>query len=128
MIAEMSTRYVSARGPSRLHSTCCRSAGATMAAGVSLKRRMVLACVVIAVVILVLTHTAPPAGLFDRAAGPRAAWHMPRTSPPTVYLTYDDGPNGSTTPKAPVERPIRSTLLLSCLTRSRHARIVHSSS
>ena len=64
----------------------------------SLKRRMVLACVAIAVVILVLTHTAPAPGLFDLAAGPRAIWHMPRTSPPTVYLTYDDGPNGSTTP------------------------------
>ena len=36
---------------------------------------------------LVLTHTAPAQGLFDLAAGPRAVWQMPRTSPPTVYLT-----------------------------------------
>jgi peptidoglycan/xylan/chitin deacetylase (PgdA/CDA1 family) len=46
----------------------------------------------------VLTHTAPAQGLLDLAAGPRAIWQMPRTSPPTVYLTYDDGPNGATTP------------------------------
>ena len=59
---------------------------------------MVLACVAIAVVVLVLTHTAPAPGLFDLAAGPRAIWQMPRTSPPTVYLTYDDGPNAATTP------------------------------
>lgn len=45
-----------------------------------------------------LTHTAPaPFGL-DAMAGDRAVWHMPRTDPPTVYLTYDDGPNPSTTP------------------------------
>jgi peptidoglycan/xylan/chitin deacetylase (PgdA/CDA1 family) len=66
--------------------------------GVSLKRRMVLACVAIAVVILMLTHAGPAPGLFDLAAGPRAIWHMPRISPPTVYLTYDDGPNAATTP------------------------------
>jgi len=63
-----------------------------------LKRRMVLVAVAIALGILVLTHTAPAPGLFDLAAGPRATWHMPRTSPATVYLTYDDGPNASTTP------------------------------
>ena len=59
---------------------------------------MVLACVATAIVMLVLTHTGPAPGLFDMAAGPRAIWHMPRTSPPTIYLTYDDGPNGATTP------------------------------
>jgi peptidoglycan-N-acetylglucosamine deacetylase len=63
-----------------------------------LKRRMLLACIAIAVVLLVLTHTAPAPGLFDLAAGPAAIWHMPRTNPPTVYLTYDDGPNAATTP------------------------------
>jgi len=31
-------------------------------------------------------------------ADDRAVWHMPRTSPPTIYLTFDDGPNPSTTP------------------------------
>ena len=63
-----------------------------------MKRWIVSACVAIAVVILVLTHTAPAPGLFDLAVGSRAIWHMPRTSPPTVYLTYDDGPNAATTP------------------------------
>jgi peptidoglycan/xylan/chitin deacetylase (PgdA/CDA1 family) len=65
---------------------------------VSLKRRLVTACVSIAGVVFVLTHTAPAPGLFDLAAGPRAIWHMPRANPPTVYLTYDDGPNMATTP------------------------------
>ena len=36
--------------------------------------------------------------LLDVMAGNRAVWHMPRTAPPTVYLTYDDGPNPTTTP------------------------------
>jgi peptidoglycan/xylan/chitin deacetylase (PgdA/CDA1 family) len=31
-------------------------------------------------------------------AGDTAVWHMPRGDPPTVYLTFDDGPNPSTTP------------------------------
>lgn len=71
------------------------------------KRRRVLIGV-IAFVILLLTHTAPAPGLFDLAAGGRAVWHMPRTDPPTVYLTYDDGPNAATTP-----------LLLDALARER---------
>jgi peptidoglycan/xylan/chitin deacetylase (PgdA/CDA1 family) len=45
-----------------------------------------------------LAHTAPAPFLFDVIAGRRAAWHMPRTGRPTVYLTYDDGPNPRTTP------------------------------
>ena len=63
-----------------------------------LKRRLVVTCVAIAVVIAVLTHTGPAPGLFDAAARSRAIWHMPGTTPPTVYLTYDDGPNANTTP------------------------------
>jgi chitooligosaccharide deacetylase len=31
-------------------------------------------------------------------AGDRAVWNMPRDAPATVYLTYDDGPNPTTTP------------------------------
>lgn len=54
--------------------------------------------VAIVVTVLVLTHTAPAPGPFDVLAGSRALWHMPRTDPPTVYLTYDDGPNAATTP------------------------------
>jgi peptidoglycan/xylan/chitin deacetylase (PgdA/CDA1 family) len=48
--------------------------------------------------LLTLAHVAPVRFLLDMMAGDRAVWHMPRTSPPTIYLTYDDGPNPSTTP------------------------------
>jgi peptidoglycan-N-acetylglucosamine deacetylase len=44
-----------------------------------------------------LAHTAPAPFLFDWLSGRRAAWHMPKTQPATVYLTYDDGPNPTTT-------------------------------
>ena len=63
-----------------------------------LKRRRALTAAAIAAATLILTHTAPAPGLFDVAAGGRAVWHMPRTDPATVYLTYDDGPNVATTP------------------------------
>ena len=45
-----------------------------------------------------LAHTAPAPFLFDVIAGRRSVWHMPKTSSPTIYLTYDDGPNPTTTP------------------------------
>jgi peptidoglycan-N-acetylglucosamine deacetylase len=48
--------------------------------------------------LIVLAHTAPAPFLLEAMAGPRAVWHMPRTPPPTIYLTFDDGPNPSTTP------------------------------
>jgi peptidoglycan/xylan/chitin deacetylase (PgdA/CDA1 family) len=48
--------------------------------------------------LLALAHTAPTPFLFDAFAGDRAVWHMPKRNPPTVYLTYDDGPNPTTTP------------------------------
>jgi chitooligosaccharide deacetylase len=49
--------------------------------------------------IAMLVHTLPAPFLLDSMAGSRGGvWHMPRTSPATVYLTYDDGPNPSTTP------------------------------
>ena len=54
--------------------------------------------VLIGVGILALAHTAPAPFVLDAMAGDRAVWHMPRTTPPTIYLTYDDGPNPSTTP------------------------------
>jgi len=47
--------------------------------------------------IVALVHTLPAPFLLDATAGKRGVWHMPRTSPPTIYLTYDDGPNPSTT-------------------------------
>jgi peptidoglycan/xylan/chitin deacetylase (PgdA/CDA1 family) len=54
--------------------------------------------VLIGVGIVVLAHTAPAPFVLDGLAGDRAVWHMPRTAPSTVYLTYDDGPNPTTTP------------------------------
>lgn len=54
--------------------------------------------VLIGVGIVALAHTAPAPFVLDAMAGDRAAWHMPRGAPPTVYLTFDDGPNPTTTP------------------------------
>lgn len=48
--------------------------------------------------ILTLAHIAPAPFLLDAMVGDRAVWHMPRGTPATVYLTYDDGPNPTTTP------------------------------
>ncbi len=48
--------------------------------------------------VLALAHTAPVPFLFDAMAGSRAVWHMPKRSPPTIHLTFDDGPNPTTTP------------------------------
>lgn len=55
--------------------------------------------IVIAVVAtVVLAHTAPFPFLLDRFAPDRSLWHMPRdTTPPAVYLTFDDGPNPAAT-------------------------------
>ncbi len=52
--------------------------------------------VLIGVGIVALAHTAPAPFVLDAMAGHVAAWHMPRGAPPTVYLTYDDGPNPTT--------------------------------
>jgi peptidoglycan/xylan/chitin deacetylase (PgdA/CDA1 family) len=48
--------------------------------------------------VVALAHTAPAPFLFDVIAGSRSVWHMPKRTPPTVYLTFDDGPNPTTTP------------------------------
>jgi len=48
--------------------------------------------------IVALAHTAPARFVLDAMAGDTAVWHMPRGAPPTIYLTYDDGPNPTTTP------------------------------
>ena len=46
-----------------------------------------------------LAHTAPFPFLLEGFAPSRSVWHMPRDArPPSVYLTYDDGPNPSATP------------------------------
>jgi peptidoglycan/xylan/chitin deacetylase (PgdA/CDA1 family) len=48
--------------------------------------------------VIALAHTAPAPFVLDALAGERAVWHMRRDDPPTIYLTYDDGPNPTTTP------------------------------
>jgi chitooligosaccharide deacetylase len=45
-----------------------------------------------------LFHTAPFPSGFDGSAGECSVWRMPASAgPPTVYLTYDDGPNPEAT-------------------------------
>jgi len=46
--------------------------------------------------VVFLAHTAPFQFLLDLTD--RTTWRMPRTTPPTIYLTFDDGPNPTTTP------------------------------
>src|SRR3990170_2767484 len=48
--------------------------------------------------LVALSHLVPVPFVLDALAGRRALWHMPRADPPTLYLTYDDGPNPTTTP------------------------------
>ena len=54
--------------------------------------------IAIGIGVLALAHTAPAPFLFDVIAGDRSIWHMPKQTPPMVYLTFDDGPNPTTTP------------------------------
>ena len=44
-----------------------------------------------------LAHTAPFPFLLDTTD--RTLWRMPPTDPPTIYLTFDDGPNPTATPQ-----------------------------
>lgn len=49
--------------------------------------------------LLSLAHIAPFPFLLDAAAPGRAIWRMPASADaPTVYLTFDDGPNPTATP------------------------------
>jgi peptidoglycan/xylan/chitin deacetylase (PgdA/CDA1 family) len=52
----------------------------------------------IGLAVTALAHTAPAPFVLEAAFGDRAVWHMPRAEPPTIYLTFDDGPNPKTTP------------------------------
>jgi len=46
-----------------------------------------------------LAHAAPFPFLLERFAPSRSLWHVPAGGgPPTIYLTYDDGPNPTATP------------------------------
>ena len=47
-----------------------------------------------------LSHTAPFPFLLDKFAPARSIWRMPRAAgAPTLYLTFDDGPNPTATPQ-----------------------------
>ena len=49
---------------------------------------------------VLLAHTAPFPFLLERFAPSRSVWRMPASGPdPTVYLTFDDGPNPTATPQ-----------------------------
>ena len=52
---------------------------------------------VIGIVVAVLAHTAPFPFVLD--VTDRTVWRMPTTEPPTIYLTFDDGPNPTATPR-----------------------------
>jgi peptidoglycan/xylan/chitin deacetylase (PgdA/CDA1 family) len=45
----------------------------------------------------ILAHTAPFPFLLD--VTDRTVWRMPATTPPAIYLTFDDGPNPAATPQ-----------------------------
>src|ERR671910_624705 len=47
--------------------------------------------------LVILAHTAPFPFLLDVTS--RTIWRMPRGAPPTIYLTFDDGPNPTATPQ-----------------------------
>jgi peptidoglycan/xylan/chitin deacetylase (PgdA/CDA1 family) len=46
----------------------------------------------------VLAHTAPFPFILDWLHSSRSVWRMPPRDPPTVFLTFDDGPNPAATP------------------------------
>jgi len=49
--------------------------------------------------VMALAHTAPFPFLLEWIGPGRSVWHMPRQDgTPTIYLTYDDGPNPRATP------------------------------
>jgi chitooligosaccharide deacetylase len=61
---------------------------------------MILIVAALGLTALVLTHTAPAPFLLEAFRPGASIWHMPPTpAAPTVYLTYDDGPNPEATPQ-----------------------------
>jgi peptidoglycan/xylan/chitin deacetylase (PgdA/CDA1 family) len=48
---------------------------------------------------VVLAHTAPFPFLLEAFAPSRSIWHVRADGPPSVYLTFDDGPNPAATPQ-----------------------------
>jgi len=61
---------------------------------------VLLLFVLIGAGVVALSHTAPFPFLLEFLGPGRSVWHMPRADgTPTVYLTYDDGPNPTATPE-----------------------------
>lgn len=56
-----------------------------------------MAWVIVAAAVVALAHFAPFPFLFD--VTDTTVWRMPQGDPPTVYLTFDDGPNPAATPR-----------------------------
>ncbi len=52
----------------------------------------------IGVVIVALAHTAPFPFLLEYVGPDRSIWDLENDGAPTIYLTYDDGPNPTATP------------------------------
>jgi peptidoglycan/xylan/chitin deacetylase (PgdA/CDA1 family) len=57
---------------------------------------MLLFSLIAAAGLVVLAHFAPFPFLLDTTA--HTTWRMPQDDPPTIYLTFDDGPNPDATP------------------------------
>lgn len=77
---------------------------------------MFLVALGLAAVVVALAHTAPFPFLLDALHAGRVTWRMPHAAgPPTIYLTYDDGPNPAATPKlleALATHGVRATFFL----------------
>ena len=60
---------------------------------------MLFLLVAIGVAVVALAHTAPFPFALDALHASRVTWRMPTAGlPPTIYLTFDDGPNPTATP------------------------------
>jgi Polysaccharide deacetylase len=59
-----------------------------------------IALIVVLVGVVVLAHTAPFPFLLEAFRPSKSLWHVPARPglPPTLYLTFDDGPNATWTP------------------------------
>ena len=52
----------------------------------------------IGIAVVALAHTAPFPFLLEYMGPDRSVWDLDTPGAPTVYLTYDDGPNPTATP------------------------------
>jgi peptidoglycan/xylan/chitin deacetylase (PgdA/CDA1 family) len=78
---------------------------------------MLVACLALILAVAALAHTAPAPSVLEASPRYRSLWHVePRHGqPPTVYLTFDDGPNARWTPPlldALRENDVRATFFV----------------